>query len=202
MDRESHGTDGQNPTGYSPWGHRESDAIEHAHTKASGMGGWALLPWGGKGVRNSSHLSPSVLLQQGEALGADPTHRMTPDSDRCGFGILGTEVNSCVTYSMRLSAIFFFLLFFHTFHCFYSMVLLLFYTCNGNGILETQNPCSLALQMLAAEGVARQGWVPPRPVGGRDANHHSSQEWPCHALGPCSFKYSQPSPHQCQPRAC
>ena len=107
MDRESHGTDGQNPTGYSPWGHRESDAIEHAHTKASGMGGWALLPWGGKGVRNSSHLSPSVLLQQGEALGADPTHRMTPDSDRCGFGILGTEVNSCVTYSMRLSAIFF-----------------------------------------------------------------------------------------------
>ena len=107
MDRESHGTDGQNPTGYSPWGHGESDAIEHAHTKASGMGGWALLPWGGKGVRNSPHFSPSVSLQQGEALGADPTHWMTPDSDRCGFGILGREVNSCVTYSMRLSAIFF-----------------------------------------------------------------------------------------------
>ena len=103
MDRESHGTDRQNPTGYSPWGHKESDATEHAHTKVSGMGGWALLPWGGKGVRNSPHLSLSVSLQQGGALGADPTHRMTPDSDRMTLTLTDVVLES---WRERLTVVF------------------------------------------------------------------------------------------------
>ncbi|KAB0351264.1 hypothetical protein FD754_016121 [Muntiacus muntjak] len=61
--------------------------------KGLGHRGLGIAPWGGKGVRSSPHLSPSVSLQQGGALRADPTHWATPDSARCRFGILGREVN-------------------------------------------------------------------------------------------------------------
>lgn len=57
-------------------------------------------------------------------------------SDRHGFGILGREVNSCFKYGMKLLVIFPYY-FFHIFLCFYDVVLLLLYICNGNGILET-----------------------------------------------------------------
>ena len=87
-------------------GATKSDAAEHAHTKASGREGWALLPGVGKGS-GAAPISPPVFhCNKVELWGQTPlTGR--PLTDRCGFGILGREVNSWVTYSMRLSAIFF-----------------------------------------------------------------------------------------------
>lgn len=79
---------------------------------------------------------------------------------------------------MRLSAIFFSIIFILS-HCFY-MVLLLFYTCNANGILETQKiRVSLALRCWQLRVWSGRAGSLQDQWGCWDANHHSSQEWPC-----------------------
>lgn len=87
------------------------------------------------GVGSSPYFSPNALPQW-QGYGGRPHSGDDPWlSDRHGFGILGREVNSCFKYGMKLSVIFPY--FFHIFLCFYDVVLLLFYICNGNGSLET-----------------------------------------------------------------
>lgn len=87
------------------------------------------------GVGSSPYFSPNALPRW-QGYGGRPHSGDDPWlSDRHGFGILGREVNSCFKYGMKLSVIFPY--FFHIFLCFYDVVLLLFYICNGNGSLET-----------------------------------------------------------------
>lgn len=81
---------------------------------------------------------PDPMLQCDRVgLPRQATHRMVPDPDRHGLGILGREGSSHFKYSMRLSVIFFPISFSYFPTFVNNVALLLLYICNGNGILET-----------------------------------------------------------------